>query len=143
MTAGKELPPITTAASPEEWGWSVLDASRPRRATEHITHGEVSAVFIDRLGPADAPPDSTWTLTRNIPIIVVDTLDSYWAFERSLNKLHSFGRTREEAKADLLAKLGGHRQLLSSLESPTMAPILRLELEFLRVALRPVQSHGA
>ena len=73
----------------------------------------------------------------------VDTSDAYWAFERVLNKLHSFGKTDEEAKIDLLDKLGGHLSLLSSLESPRMAPILRLELEFLRTVLRPVEAPGS
>ena len=143
MSAKNQTPPLTTAASPEGWKWSVLDASRPRRGVEHIGHSEVSPVFIDHLGPADVPLGSKWTLTRHIPIVLLDTHDTYWAFERVLNKLHGYSRTKEEAKADLVAKLEGHRQLLTSLESPTMAPVLRLELEFLRAVLKPVESPGA
>lgn len=142
MSAKEEVRPATTSASPEGWEWSALDASRPRRAVDHIGHSEASPVFIDRLGPADVSPDSKWALTRHIPIILVDTEDTYWAFERVLNKLHSFSRTKKEAKADLVAKLGGHRQLLTSLESPTMAPVLRLELEFLHAVLKPIESPG-
>ena len=143
MTSGKEMRPLTSAASPSGWSWSKLDASRPRRAIEHITQTDVTPVTIDRLGPSDALPDSEWRMTREIPVLAVDTLDSFWVFERIINKLHGFSRTKEEAKADLLNKLGGHLQLLSSLESPKMAPILRLELEFLRVILRPTQASGA
>ena len=142
MTSEKEMSPFSSAASPEGWSWSMLDASRPRRGIEHLTVSDVMPVTIDQLRPTDIYAGSQWTLTTNIPIIVVDTSDAYWAFEKVLNKLHSFGKTGEEAKGDLLDKLGGHLKLLSSLESPRMAPILRLELEFLRTALRPVEAPG-
>ena len=143
MTSGSQFTPRTTAASPEMWNWSMLDASRPRRATEHITHSEVTPVIVGCLRSFDAASDTHWTLTGDIPIILVDTLDACWAFERVLNKLHGFSRTAEEAKADLATKLGAHLQLLSSLESSRMAPILRLELEFLRAVMQPVQNGEA
>ncbi len=150
---------LTTSTSPEGWDWRMLDTSRPRRALEHITHSEITPVIVDSLGPGDRsqdvdsgqevassprsqPPVTQWTVTRDIPILVVDSLDAYWAFERVLNKLHGFGRTKEDAKSDLAARLGSHFQLLSSLESPRMAPILRLELEFLRAVMRPVGAPG-
>ena len=139
MTTGGAMAPFSSAASPEGWSWSLLDAGRPRRAIDHMAHSELTPVIVDPLGPADAPADSSWALTREIPVILVDSLDAYWAFERVLNKLNSFGKTPEEAKADLVSKLGGHLQLLSSLESPKMAPVLRLELEFLRAVMRPVE----
>lgn len=138
MTSEKEVLHPASSASPGGWRWSTLDASRPRSALEHIAHSEAMPVTVDRLRPADASPDAKWTLVRDIPIIVTDTLDAYWVFERVLNKLHGFARTPEEGKSDLVDKLGAHLQLLSSLESPQMAPILRLELEFLRAVLRPV-----
>jgi hypothetical protein len=137
------MQPLTSAASPEGWGLlNILDASRPRRAIEHVGHSEVSKVTVDVLRPRDKPPDFKWALTRYIPIIMIDTLDAYWVLERVINKLHGFSRTPEEAKMELMSKLGGHLQLLSSLESPRMAPILRLELEFLRVVLRPLDAVG-
>lgn len=140
MSSEKEMSPITTSASPEGWKIGKLDSSRPRRALDHITHSEISTIFVDSLQAHDAAPDSGWALHRHIPIIVVDTLDSYWAFERVLNKLHAVGETKEKAKSDLVAMLAAHLSLLSSLESPGMAPILRLELEFLRTAIRPVKT---
>ena len=143
MTAKEEMPSFISAASPEGRSWSKLDASRPRRAIEYMAHVEVSPIAIDRLRPTDTPPGSNWRLVRDIPIIVLDTLDAYWVFERVLNKLHGFSRTPEEAKSDLLTKLGAHLQLLSSLESSRMAPMLRLELEFLRAILRPVKAPGS
>ena len=133
---------LTSSSSPDGWHWSRLDASCPRRALEHIAHSEISPVTVERLRSGDAPDGSAWRLVLNIPIIVVDTLDAYWAFERVLNKLHSFGKTKDEAKADLVAKLGAHLKLLDSLESPKMAPILKLELEFLRAVLQPVAGTG-
>ncbi len=142
MTADPETS-STASSSPAEWAWRRHDVSRPRRATEHLTHSEVQPVAIDCLRPGDEPSDSEWTLARDIPIIVADSFDAHWAFEKVLNKLHGFSKTKEEAKADLLSKLGGHLRLLRSLESPTMAPILRLELEFLRVVLLPRQGSDA
>ncbi len=140
MNAAEGLAPLTTSALPEEWDWSKLDASRPRRAIEHIAHGEVSPVTIDRLGPKDPAPNAKWELKRSIPIILMDTLDAYWVFERVINKLNGSAKTIKDAKADLVNKLAGHVQLLTSLESPQMAPVLRLELEFLRLILRPVDT---
>ena len=134
--------PLTSASSAASWHWTRLDASRPRRALEHIAHSEISPVTVERLRSGDAPDGSAWRLVLDIPIIVVDTFDSYWAFERVLNKLHSFGKTKDEAKADLVAKLGAHLKLLDSLESPKMAPVLKLELEFLRAVLQPVARSG-
>ena len=142
MTQAEGMPALSSSASPEGWGWSRLDASRPRRALEHLAHSEVTPVLVDLVRESDVPPDSRWTVARDIPIIVIDTLDACWAFERVLNKLHGFSRTVEEAKADLVEKLGGHLQMLSSLESPRMAPRLRLELEFLKLALRPAEPSG-
>ena len=134
------MQPLISAASPGGWGLNMLDASRPRRAIEYVGHSEVSKVTVDVLRPGDKPPGFKWALTRYIPMIVIDTLDAYWVLERVINKLHGFSRTQEEAKMELMSKLGGHLQLLNSLESPRMAPILRLELEFLRVVLRPVEG---
>jgi len=137
-----EMPPLTTVASPEGWSWSLHDASRPRRAVEHIAHSETAPVGVDRLRPSDTPSEAAWTLAREVPILVVDTLDAYWAFERVLDKLHGFARTPQEAKSDLVRKLGGHLQLLTSLESPKLAPVLKLELEFLRAVLRPPRDEA-
>ena len=134
---------LSSTASPAEWTWRALDASRPRRAVEHIGHSEASQVFIDHLEPADAPIGSKRVLARSIPILLIDTQDAYWAFESLLNKLHAYSRTKEESKADLVAKLEGHLQLLTSLESSTMAPVLRMELETLRGVLKPREIPGA
>ena len=142
MTSGKDVQPFISAASPEGLGLNIIDASRPRRAIEHVGHSEVSRVMVDVLRPGDLPPGFKWVLTRYIPVIVIDTFDAYWVMERVINKLHGFSRTQEEAKMELMSKLGGHLHLLSSLESPRMAPILRLELEFLRVVLRPAEGGG-
>lgn len=137
MTADRENLSVTTSASVKEWDWSLLDTSRPRWGIEHLSHSEVAPVLIDTVRSADGPADSKWKLVQDVPILVVDTLDAIWAFERVLNKLHGFAKTPEEAKADLVAAMGAHLEFLASLQSPSMAPILRLELEFLRAVLRP------
>jgi len=63
-------------------------------------------------------------------------------FEKVFNKLHGFSRTIEEAKGDLIDTLGGHLKLLNSLDSRNMAPILKLELEFLSAILQPAEPGG-
>ena len=131
---------LTSAASPPGRSWALLDASRPRRAFEHLTMSDVTPVTVDRLRLADVPPDSPWTLRLEVPVLVVDTFDACYVFERVMNKLSGFSRTATEAKWDLMGKLWGHRELLVRLESPQMAERLRLELEFLRAALRPIED---
>ena len=142
MTSRPESPLIASATSPPGWTWSILDASRPRRSIEHLTQSEITPVIIDRLRPDDVLPDSPWRVEIEMPVIVVDTLDAYWVFERVINKLHGFSRTIEDAKGDLVGKLGGHLKFLSSLDSHNMAPVLKLELEFLRAVLQPVEPLG-
>lgn len=128
---------LSSGAVPQDWSWSMLDASRPRRALEHLTMSDVTSVSVDCLRPSDVPPGSEWSLRFQIPVIVIDTFDAYYIFERVLNKLNSFARTPKEAKWEIMSKLWGHLQLLEKLESPQMAQRLRLELEFLRAALTP------
>ena len=70
MTSEKEMSPFVSSSSPEEWSWSMLDASRPRRGIEHLTVSDVMPVTIDQLRAKDVPVDSQWKLTSNIPIIV-------------------------------------------------------------------------
>ncbi len=142
MTSEEGRPILATAALPEGWDWSTLDSSRPRRATEHIGQSEISYVAIDRLRPGDTPGGAVWKLAKDIPIIIMDTLDGFWVFERIFNKLHAFAGAKEEAKADLVARLGAHLKLLSSLESPQMAPVLRMELEYLKAVLPPSNTPG-
>ena len=131
---------LSSAALPSGLDWTAHDASRPRRAYDHLSQTEVGPVLVDRLRPSDTPPDSPWRLTREIPVIVSDTFDAFWVFERILDKLHGFGRSPEEAKGQLVSKLGGHLKLLSRLESPAMAPMLQLELQFLRAVLAPAEG---
>ena len=140
MSEDDESFSLTSAALPPGQGWLAHDTSRPRRAYDHMSQTEVGPVRVDRLRPSDTPSDSPWKLVREIPIVVSDTFDAFWVFERILNKLNGFGRSPEEAKAELVAKLGGHLKLLSRLESPAMAPMLQLELQFLRSVLTPADG---
>ena len=142
MSGAGESFSLTSVALPPGSDWLAHDASRPRRAYDHLSQTEVGPVLVDRLRPSDTPPDSPWKLVREIPVVVSDTFDAYWVFERILNKLNGFGRSPEEAKGQLVAKLAGHLKLLSRLESPTMAPMLQLELQFLRAVLAPVEGPG-
>ena len=139
MSSEEDKVLLTSGAVPQDWSWSMLDASRPRRALEHLTMSDVTSVSVDCLRPSDVPPGSEWSLRLEIPVIVVDTFDAYYVFERVLNKLNTFGRNPKQAKWELTSKLWGHLQLLEKLESPQMAERLRLELKFLRAALTPKQ----
>ena len=47
VTQAEGMPALSSSASPEGWGWSRLDASRPRRALEHLAHSEVTPVLVD------------------------------------------------------------------------------------------------
>ena len=69
------------AATPEDWDWRLIGTSQPNRATFHLSHSDVTQVKVDVLRPADSPPDAPFRVTRDIPIVIIDSLDQYWAGE--------------------------------------------------------------
>ena len=95
---------------------------------------------VDRLANSDLPPRFEAQLMFEIPMIVVDTYDAVYVFERVINKLHGFSRNVKQAKWELSSKLLGHLKFLDRLESDKMAERLKLELEFLRAAFQPVEG---
>ncbi len=76
-----EIQPGVDQANPDDWQWRQIGSSQPSRATFHLSHSDVNQVSIDVLRPSDCPPDSQFVLNQEIPIIVMDSLDKFWAAE--------------------------------------------------------------
>lgn len=130
---------LTSPGAPEEWEFRLHHASRPRAAEDFSTQSELTPVAVDRLANSDLPPRFEAMLRFEIPMIVVDTYDAVYVFERVINKLHGFSRNVKQAKWELSSKLLGHLKFLTRLESDKMAERLKLELDFLRAAFQPVE----
>ena len=67
--------------TPADWDWRIIGASQPNASTFHINHSDVTQVKVDALRPEDSPPDSPFVIIKDIPILIIDTLDQYWAGE--------------------------------------------------------------
>ena len=143
--------PGTDHAAPENWSWRCISASQPSRATFHISHSDVGRVMVDLVQPVDCAPDAPFVLSRNIPIIILDSLDKYWAGEsRSRLPLHGLrvpisGDTVEGAKRALAADLAGQLRLLlllSSSRGGKLAPQLKANLECLKSFMAPTRDPG-
>ena len=76
-----EIQPGVDHATPEDWTWRTIGTSQPNRATFHLTHSDVSRVIVDVLRPADSPTDGQFVLSEEVPVIIMDSLDKYWAAE--------------------------------------------------------------
>ena len=76
-----EIQPGVDYATPEDWTWRTIGTSLPNRATFHLTHSDVSRVIVDVLRPSDSPTDGQFVLAQEVPVIVLDSLDKYWAAE--------------------------------------------------------------
>jgi hypothetical protein len=88
-------------------------------------------------------------LTREVPIIIIDSLDKFWAGEsRTSLPLHGLrvpveGDTEEEAKRNLAADLAAQLRLLlllSTSRQGEIAPQLRDNLVYLRSIMAPAQD---
>ncbi len=118
-----QIEPSVDHATPEDWSWSHVGSSQPNSANFHLTHSDVSQVMVDVLRPSDSPPDGQFKLSRDIPIIVMDTVDKYWAAESRtqlpLNGLRVAveGETVAEAKRALAADMAAQLRLLMLLAS--------------------------
>ena len=138
--------PGVDSALPQDLEWRLIGTSRPNRATFHISHSDVTPVKVDVLCPSDSPPDSPFVLTREVPIILMDSLDKYWAGEsRTALPLSGLrvpveGDTPEEAKRKLAADLAAQLRLLLLLASShegKIAPQLLKNLEYLKSVMAP------
>ena len=125
--------PNANWASPEGWTWHSTSTSQPNAATFHISHSDVTRVFTDVLTAADSPPEAHFVLKRDIPLVIIDSLDKYWAAESKtalpLNGLRVpvEADTVAEAKKKLAADLAAQLRLLMMLSTggTTLAPQLQ------------------
>jgi hypothetical protein len=141
-----KVQPGVDQATPADWSWRRLDTSQPNKATFHMSHSDTSHVTMDVLRPSDSPPDSSFAITRDIPIVIIDSLDQYWAGEaRSRLRLHGLrvpvaNDTREGAKRALAADLAAQLRLLlllSSSREGKLAPQLKENLAHLTQYFAP------
>jgi hypothetical protein len=132
--------------TPADWDWRIIGASQPNAAVFHINHSDVTQVKVDVLRPEDSPPDSPFVITQDIPILIIDSLDQYWAGEsRTRMPLQGLrvpvaGDTEREAKQKLAADLSAQLRLLlllSSSRQGNIAPELRANLLYLSTVLEP------
>ncbi len=142
-----EIQPGKDEATPPDWTWRRIGSSLPNAATFHLSHSDVGQVIIDVLRPSDSPPDAPFVITRDIPIIIIDSLDKYWAGEAKQSLPLSGIRvpvesdTIEGAKSALAADLAAQMRLLLLLSSSgregRLAPQLRENLTLLSGFLEP------
>lgn len=128
-----EVIPNSNAALPEDWTWQNTSSSQPNAATFHINHSDVTRAFADVLTAADSPPEAPFVVSKDIPIVIIDSLDQYWAGESHhalpLNGLRVpvAADTVAEAKRKLAADLAAQVRLLLMLSrgGTTLAPELQ------------------
>lgn len=141
-----EVEPGMDSAVPADLEWRLIGTSQPNRATFHISHSDVTSVRVDVLRPSDSPPDAPFVLTREVPIILMDSLDKYWAGESRIAlplsglRVPVEGDTPEEAKQNLAADLAAQLRLLFLLATShegKIAPQLLQNLEYLKSIMAP------
>ena len=76
-----DIQPGKDEATPPDWTWRRIGSSLPNAATFNLSHSDVSRVIIDVLRPSDSPPEALFVISKDIPIIIIDSLDKYWAGE--------------------------------------------------------------
>jgi len=100
--------------------------------------------MVDVLRPSDSPPDGQFVVAKDIPIIIMDSLDKYWAGEsRTRLPLHGVrvpveGDTVEGSKQALAADLAAQLRLLfllSSSREGDLAPELKENFSYLASVL--------
>ena len=96
--------------------------------------------MVDVLRPSDSPPEAPFAIVKDIPIIIMDSLDKYWAAESRAQLPLSGLRvpvehdTKKGAKRALAADLAAQLRLLLLLSSSyqeNMAPQLKANLVLL------------
>ena len=137
--------PNANTALPEGWEWQSTSTSQPNAATFHISHSDVTRSFTDVLTAADSPPEAPFVVKGEIPLVIIDSLDQYWAGESRralpLNGLRvpiaadTVAEARRKLAADLAAQL--RLLLLLSTGGRELAPELQANLLMLSEALEP------
>ncbi len=145
MSLPVNVVPNANSAQPEGWDWHSTSTSQPNAATFHISHSDVTRVFTDVLTAADSPPEAPFVLKKDLPLIIIDSLDQYWAGEsRAALPLNGLrvpiaADTVADAKRQLAADLAAQLRLLLLLSAggTTLAPQLRENFLMLNEALEP------
>ena len=144
-----EIEPGVDYATPDDWTWRSVGTSLPNSATFHMSHSDVGRVMVDVLRPSDSPPDGQFVVAKDIPIIIMDSLDKYWAGEsRTKLPLHGVrvpveGDTVEESKRALAADLAAQLRLLMLLANSReggIAPQLQDNFKYLASVLVPAKD---
>ena len=134
-----KIEPGSDFATPADWEWRYISTSQPNAATFHISHSEVTKVFVDKLQRSDSAPDASFVISTDIPIIIIDSLDSYWAGECKTKlplqglRVPVEGDTVEEAKKNLAKDLAAQLRLLlllSTSHQGAIAPQLKANLQY-------------
>ena len=97
------------------------------------------------LTPEDSPPEALFIVSREIPIVIIDSLDKYWAGEsRQALPLNGLrvpveGDTVAEAKSKLAGDLSAQIRLLLLLTAggTELAPQLKANMAMLGQFLSP------
>ena len=141
-----KIEPGLDRATPDGWNWKCISTSQPNAAILHISHSEAARVLIDKLGPEDCADDANFVLNQEIPIVLLDSLDKYWATESRTRlplagiRVPVEGDTVAEAKRALAADLGAQLRLLlllSSSHKGRIAPALLENLKYLSSCMEP------
>ena len=146
ITTPVKIEPGSDHATPSNWNWRNVSSSQPNAAVFHISHSESTRVLIDYLRPSDSAQDANFVLNREIPIVILDSLDKYWAAEsRTRMPLKGIrvpveGDTVTEAKQALAADLAAQLRLLlllSSSHKGRIAPALMENMKYLSSCMEP------
>ena len=146
ITTPVEIEPGMNYATPVDWDWCNVSSSQPNAAVFHISHSESTRVLIDYLRPSDSAADANFVLNKEIPIVILDSLDKYWAAEsRTQMPLEGVrvpveGDTVVEAKKALAADLAAQLRLLlllSSSHKGRIAPALLENMKYLSSCMEP------
>ena len=132
-------------AAPPDWNWRDVDSSQPNAAVFHISHSEITRVLVDTLRLEDCSSDASVVIKDEIPIVVLDSLDKYWAGEAKqhlpLNgvRVPIEGDSVAEAKRALADDLAAQFRLLLMLRSSAhqLAEPLQENLRMLSELLEP------
>ena len=152
ITTPVDISPGLDYATPEDWTWKYISTSHPNAAIFHICHSESTRVLVDMLRPSDSPPDANFVLTKEIPIVILDSLDKYWAAESRTKlplsgvRVPVEGDTVAEAKRALAADLAAQLRLLlllSSSRKGKIAPALLQNLKYLASCMEAGPGPGA
>jgi hypothetical protein len=146
-----EVEPGVDYATPADWQWRQIGASMPSKATFPINHSDVTRVTVDVLRASDSPPEAPLVVSRDIPIIIIDSIDKYWASESRVKlplqglRVPVEGDTLEEAKRALALDLARQLRLLLLLTTSHQGQIaapLRANFDCLKSFLAPRPAIG-